>query len=443
MSKNHAARQLPQPTRIGAVFVSNYPPYGTWDQESVSHVLDQFASAPNEQNGPLGLYVHVPFCRKRCAWCWYKVNEISEHAPQMKAYLNALGAELELYAELPAFRGRPLQHIHFGGGTPSLITTKHLRPLFSRMKAAFPWTDVEEVTIECEPGTLSRDKVAELRALGVTRISLGVQSFNDEILAASNRLHTAAQSVEAFSWVRNEDFRHVSIDLLAGLPGETDENWRDTVARALELGPDAVSIYQMELPTNTILARTVGDGGAAAFADWKQKRDWAAYAFEAFEAAEFVVTDSRSLIKKEKRMSVSPSLYQDGLNTGMDLVAIGASPFGYVGDTQYQNLKRIDEYLSSVTAGSLPLARGVQMSKRTRFIRELVLQLKTGSISRGHFHGKFGLDPAVEYSDRFERLEHDGFLEPISKDAITLTRNGLLQVDFWLPELYESDVPIQ
>ena len=196
---------------------------------------------------PLGVYLHIPFCRKRCHFCYFRVYT-DKNAQEVGAYLDVLAREWELYSRLPVFAERPIDFVYFGGGTPSFLSTSQLEGLVNRLTAATPWRDAAEVTFECEPGTLTEAKLRVIRRLGVTRLSLGVENFNDEILTANGRAHRSPEVYRAYEFARSLDFPQINIDLIAGMLGETDENWRDCVAKTLALQPDSVTIYQMELP---------------------------------------------------------------------------------------------------------------------------------------------------------------------------------------------------
>ncbi len=159
-------------TGLGNYFVANYPPFSAWKPAHLGAaraVLHQ----PPESGTPLGLYLHIPFCRKRCKFCYFRVYT-DKNARDVETYLDALVREVTLYSRLPAVAGRPLKYVYFGGGTPSYLSATQLRGLMTRLKEVLPWDGAEEVTFECEPGTLQQHKLEALREMGVTRLSLGV-----------------------------------------------------------------------------------------------------------------------------------------------------------------------------------------------------------------------------------------------------------------------------
>src|SRR5881409_3163925 len=166
-------------TEVGSYFISNYPPFSAWSADNVSDVDVAMRAPPAEV--PLGLYLHIPFCRKRCKFCYFKVFT-DKNSGEVERYLAALSREIELVSQLPVMGGRPFRFVYFGGGTPSFLSGKQLTSLVDRLRANINWDRAEEVTFECEPGTLSEPKVHTLKELGVTRISLGVESFSDAVL---------------------------------------------------------------------------------------------------------------------------------------------------------------------------------------------------------------------------------------------------------------------
>src|SRR5215467_3106750 len=164
-------------TKGGSYFVSNYPPYSFWSPDRVGDVYAAFERPP-ATGTPLGVYLHIPFCRKRCHFCYFRVYT-DKDSTAIKAYLDLAIRELELYAAHPFIGERKPQFVYFGGGTPSYLSESQLQALTDRMKVILPWDRAEEVTFECEPGTLSDHKLKVIRDLGVTRLSLGVENLND------------------------------------------------------------------------------------------------------------------------------------------------------------------------------------------------------------------------------------------------------------------------
>ena len=418
-------------TEPGSYFVANYPPFTRWTADAVPDVLAAFAAPPTHE--PLGLYLHVPFCRKRCKFCYFRVyTDVA--AADVERYSLALAREAAIAAARPAVAGRPLRYVYFGGGTPSFLSVKQLERLVAGIHASFGWDDAEEVTFECEPGTLSEPKVKALKAIGMTRISLGVENFNDGILEANGRAHLSAEILRAWDWIKAADFPSTNLDLIAGMVGETDELWRATIEQTLALEPDSVTIYQMELPYNTVFVKDAkGEGRDVPGADWATKRRWVGEAFDRFVGRGYAVSSGYTLVRDPARVHFR---YRDMLWEGADLVALGVASFGHLSGVHYQNEPHWDPYLDAVESGRLPIQRGLKPSPRERLIRELVLGLKKGTVDTQRLAATYGIDPLVEWQDAWQHLADAGWLAARGPLPV-LTREGLLRVDSLLPVFFE------
>jgi oxygen-independent coproporphyrinogen-3 oxidase len=224
-------------TEVGNYFIANYPPFSVWRPEAVDAEARPALASPPVAGTPLGLYLHIPFCRKRCHFCYFRVYT-DKNASEVQSYLDTLAREWELYAEQAAIAGRPLNFVYFGGGTPSYISTKQLESLVTRMDAVSTWRQAEEITFECEPGTLTEHKLASIRNIGVTRLSLGVENFDDAILEANGRAHRSGEIGKAYAFAQTLGFPQINIDLIAGMLGETTgatacgrrSTWRPTAS---------------------------------------------------------------------------------------------------------------------------------------------------------------------------------------------------------------------
>ncbi|HXG61388.1 MAG TPA: iron-containing alcohol dehydrogenase [Planctomycetota bacterium] len=420
---------------VGNYFVSNYPPYSFWKPERAREALEAF-EAPSAPGASLGVYVHIPFCRKRCHFCYFRVYT-DKNAEEIQRYLDGLVRELSLLRDRPAVAGRRPDFVYFGGGTPSYLSVRQLSILADRMKELLPWDRAEEVTFECEPGTLTEEKLRYLREMGVTRLSLGVEHFDEDILRLNGRAHGAADIDRAYGLARQAGFPQINIDLIAGMMGDTDERWDRAVDRTLELRPDSVTIYQMEIPYNTSLYQDMIAKGldVAPLADWRTKRRWTARAFERLEAAGYAVTSAYTAVLDPGRTRF---VYRDRLWTGADLLGLGVASFGHIGGTHYQNVHHWEPYLEKLRAGELPVFRALRTTPEERFIREFILQMKLGRIRPDYFRAKFGTDVRERFAGPLAELRRRGYLEENGTE-LRLRREGLLRVDrlvhlFFLPE---------
>ncbi|OFW44847.1 MAG: coproporphyrinogen III oxidase [Acidobacteria bacterium RIFCSPLOWO2_12_FULL_67_14b] len=429
-------------TDVGSYFIANYPPFSVWNAAAVATDAGPALSERSGVEDPrtrveraLGLYLHIPFCRKRCHFCYFRVYT-DKNAREVENYLDLLAREWELYAKKPAVAGRSFNFVYFGGGTPSFLSTKQLQGLVGRLNAGGAWDRAEEITFECEPGTLTEAKLAAIRELGVTRLSLGVENFDDRILEINGRAHRSPEIGRAYEQARALGFPQINIDLIAGMLGETDANWQQCLARTLALDPDSVTIYQMELPYNTTISGDLlkqGGQFSEPVADWTTKRRWVKEAFAALERAGYHVGSAYTAVKNP---GTTKFVYRDRLWEGADLLGLGVASFGHVNGVHMQNLDTWPKYEDAINRGEIPLGRAYRPTGEERLIREFVLQLKRGANRPAYFAQKYGVDVLDRFACAIESLHADGYLAERSVDRIALTREGLLRVDVLLPRFF-------
>jgi oxygen-independent coproporphyrinogen III oxidase len=427
-------------TGLGNYFVANYPPFSAWKTVHVT-AAKVALNRPPQGGTPLGLYLHIPFCRKRCKFCYFRVYT-DKTSSDVEIYSNALVKEIELYSKLNCVGGRLPEFVYFGGGTPSYLSAAQLGSLMTRLQKYFPWDRAREVTFECEPGTLQQHKLAALKQLGVTRLSLGIENFKPEILQFNGRAHLEEEIYRAYGWARDLGFNQINIDLIAGMVGEDWANWKECVSKTIALAPESVTIYQMELPYNTTFShelKVIGqDEPSLDIADWPTKRAWVRYAFDELAAAGYEQSSAYTMVhsKRGKKMEF---VYRDSLWHGADMFGTGVASFGHVGGVHVQNEDRWEEYVGRLMdKGELPLHRALPITDRQRLIREMILQLKTGRIQAAYFRRKFGVEVLDEFADAWHELEKREILHVDTKE-VRLTPEGLLQIDRNLPAFFEPE----
>ena len=388
---------------------------------------------PPQPETPLGIYFHIPFCRKRCHFCYFRVYTDKDSAA-IKGYLDAALKELAMYARQPLIGGRKPNFVYFGGGTPSYLSANQLKHLTDGMKALLPWDEVEEVTFEGEPGTLTDHKLKAIRDLGVTRLSLGVENFDDHILEINGRAHRAKEIYRAYGYAREIGFPQINIDLIAGMVEETEENWRECIRKTIELSPDSVTIYQMEMPYNTTIYKEMKAEGklVAPVADW-ERNALGGLAFASWKRR----LHRRQRLHRGEGQNENEIHLSRRIWAGADLLALGVASFGHIGGTHYQNHHDFDPYVGAVNAGELPVFRALTPTDDERMIREFILQLKLGSVSAEYFAKnsawiRANVCRAALAHSRLGLLRERG-------DRMMLKREGLLQVDrllhdFFLPQ---------
>ncbi len=424
-----------KPTEAGNYFISNYPPFSFWSPENKKDVDEAFLQ-PHDDGASLGVYHHIPFCRKRCHFCYFRVYT-DKNANEIKGYLDSTITELEHFAKQPRIAGRKPRFVYFGGGTPSYLSASQLTDLTDRMKAILPWDEADEIAFEGEPGTLNPRKIQVIKDVGVTRLSLGVENFDDRILDINGRAHRAPEVYKAYEAAKAANFDQINIDLIAGMVEETDENWQRNIEETLKFRPDSVTIYQMEIPYNTTIYKEMKESGSltAPVADWEVKRRWVREAFEALEKEGYHIGSGYTAVLDPEKTKF---VYRDELWSGADLLGLGVASISHIAGVHYQNINDIYKYIDTVDNGGLPIHRALKINDEERMIREFLLQMKLGKVSFEYFATKFSINLAERYAEQLKELAEEELLE-YDDAGIRLTRRGLLCVDnllfkFFLPQ---------
>jgi oxygen-independent coproporphyrinogen III oxidase len=270
----------------------------------------------------------------------------------------------------------------------------------------------------------------------VTRLSLGVENFDDRILEVNGRAHRSPEIGRSYAFARSLGFPQINIDLIAGMLGETDDNWRACIQRTLDLDPDSVTIYQMELPYNTTISSDIlkhKGQFSDPVANWATKRRWVDEAFTALERAGYHIGSAYTAVKDP---ATTRFVYRDRLWQGADLAGLGVASFGHINGVHLQNFDTWETYSEAIDRGALPLGRAYTPTVEERMIREFVLQLKRGALQPGYFANKYAVDVLDRFREPLTSLNAAGYLARSDRDTVALTRDGLLRVDVLLPRFF-------
>jgi oxygen-independent coproporphyrinogen-3 oxidase len=379
---------------------------------------------------PLSIYVHIPFCTLKCSYCDF--NSYAGLEELVEPYVDALIAEMGLWSRYA--RGRPVATVFFGGGTPSLLPIPQVERIVSAMRDRFTVAAEAEVTLEANPGTVDGEYLRRLLALGVNRLSLGVQSFHDDELTALDRIHSAAEAEEAYRWAREAGFRRVNLDLIYGLPYQTPESFGRTLARVIELKPDRLAVFNYaHLPRIKKHQRLIPEEALPSPAERlailkgtiEQLTD-AGYAYIGMD--HFARPDDElAIAQREGRLYRNFQGYST--KAGCDLIAFGMSAISQVRDVYAQNDKDLRAYESTVARGSLPTVRGYRLSAEDRMRRDLITRIMCNfRVDIKDFERQYEIDFRSHFADALEglsELESDGLVE-LNADALVVTQPGRL-----------------
>jgi oxygen-independent coproporphyrinogen-3 oxidase len=406
-------------------FVAGYPPFEYLELEDKDKMW---------KKERFGLYLHLPYCRKRCTFCFYKVYT-NRNALPMEEYLDALHKEIDFYGAKPELQGRIVNTIYWGGGTPTTLSPEQMRALAAKLRERFTIASDAEWTVEGEPGTLDYEKATALREIGVTRLSLGVQSFDDALLDRNGRSHGVSHALRAMAWARELKYPVVNIDLMSGMIDETAETWDRSLETLIGLSPEHVSVYRMEVYKNSLLyaAGYTGPGVGGIPTDEQEMALWH-HAVDRLEGAGYTQVNGHAFVKAPEYDHVQRV---DNWGSG-ELLGLGVSSYSYLNRVVFQNSAKWETYVERAGAGGSAVQRSVRLSSRGVMAREVVLGLKKLRFDRAAFAERHGFDVVELYGPRIKALEADGALR-VTDDAITLTRRGRDYVEmictlFYLPE---------
>jgi oxygen-independent coproporphyrinogen-3 oxidase len=368
------------------------------------------------------LYVHVPFCRLVCAYCDFVT--VGGRTDDIGRYVAALERELAL---LPA--PGQLRTIYFGGGTPSLLEDAQVARVLAAARSRWGSVALEEVTLEANPSRRETPDWEGLRSAGVTRVSLGLQSLRDADLRALARGHTADEGLEAFAAARGAGFDNVSIDLIYGVPGQALVDWRDGLERAIDLGPDHVSCYALQLALDPDEWAAPPRPGAIRWRERVAARQEEALAAEQYGLAEEVLGaagydhyELSSWARSGRESRHNAAYWARRAYTG-----IGAGAHSYDGAVRRSwNERDLDRYLARIEAGEPARVGEDLLDEDARAFEAIALGLRrVEGLGRRAFAREFGVDPLVRFSHAVAVTERDGLLN-VDRDRIRLTARGRL-----------------
>ena len=363
--------------------------------------------------GPLGIYLHIPFCEAICNYCNF--NRQLVQTGLKRRYVAALAREIESAGD-----GGRADSVFFGGGTPSVLDPADVGALIARCASSFALDPAAEITLEANPETASRPRLEGYRAAGVTRLSLGVQSFRDAELRRLGRVHTAARAIEAFEAARAAGFDDVSVDLMVWLPEQTPEDWGETLDVLLRLDPGHVSFYLLELYPNAPLREDMARGG------WTQAPDDVAAgmydaALDRLETAGYRQYEISNAARPGRRCRHNLKYWSDGAWLGF-----GCGAHSTRGGRRWRNVSETVSYVERVAGGASPVAHQRVLSTEERATDALFLGLRlTEGVDVAAVERRYGVRVWERWGGELTRCVEAGLLED-DRERLRLTRRGRL-----------------
>lgn len=362
-------------------------------------------------NEPAGLYVHVPFCRRKCPYCdFFSETELG----LIPEWLTALGQEMTWYRDFaPVF-----DTLYLGGGTPSLLAPEELAALWKGVFQNFQISSDAEITLEANPDDLTREKLGIYRDLGINRLSLGVQSFADKELAFLGRRHDAARNFKALAWAREAGFANLSLDLIYGLPGQTLQEWEKNLSQALDFQPEHLSCYQLTLAPGTLLARRQSQGRFRPLPE-EAEREFFLFTAEFLEDRDYWHYEVSNFARSAAYCSRHNLKYWRHL----PYLGLGPGAHSFKGKRRWWNLESVKGYCQALRGGNRPVAGEETLTPEQLQLEALFLGLRTR-------HG-VALEVVRQGHPQTEMLQEAvaaGWIK-IANNRVCPTREGLVLAD--------------
>lgn len=419
-----------QPEVIRTDFTYHYPPFNLLSTSELSAV---------GMRSPFHVYVHIPFCKSICEYCYFKTWGVGDRSEaRLQEYLNSLLKEIEMSSLLPELQGRKARSLYIGGGTPSLLSVPQIESLVGALFGAFDFMEGFEFCIEAYPDDqiMSSEKVECLKRMGVTRLSMGVQSLDNRILSLNGRPGNVETVRRIYGWARDLQFKVINLDFMSGLLGENWDNWKRQIDNILELAPQNVSIYKLELYLNTKLTDDIKGGKfEEKLMGDSEEAEFAQYAFDRLQdEGGYIACNCFHLTRSPEVEHV----YLKSLWDGEEVLGMGLSAYSVISDIMYQNTSSLEGYYAEVAGTRLPIQRAHLISEREKLARTMVYGIKALRLERQRFIEKHGFDMSVLYGKQIEELVEKGFLE-FNSQALQVPKNKYIYADdicryFFLPE---------
>jgi oxygen-independent coproporphyrinogen-3 oxidase len=374
---------------------------------------------PNSQNA--GLYIHIPFCLRKCFYCdFYSVTDLT----LKPRFLKALIAEMELVST----EGLSFDTMYIGGGTPSVCESDEIHRIITHAYQSFNILGDTEITIEVNPGTVNPEQLTGFRKAGINRLNIGVQSFQQKNLDFLGRIHSGDEARESLDFARKAGFEKIGIDLIYGLPGQSKKDWLLDLKQAVDFQPAHLSCYMLTFENGTPMNRDLQKGRFQPLSEGKARVLFES-TIEFLEDNGYFQYEISNFAMVEEDRGANVSEHNLKYWALVPYVGLGPSAHSYIDPRRHWNVAGVDQYVSAIESGELPVADQELLTLEQQRIEVIYLGLRmTSGIDLVFFKKKFGVDFIETYKEVVADLEKDNYLEA-TKSHCALTRKGRAYLD--------------
>jgi oxygen-independent coproporphyrinogen-3 oxidase len=366
---------------------------------------------------PIGLYIHIPFCLKKCNYCDFVSYPYD--AGSAASYVYALKKEMALYAAKLPPEHKTLRSIYIGGGTPTVLPAHLMTEILTAVRSNYAWPGDIEVTVEVNPGTVDGAKLSALRGAGVNRLSLGAQAVQERLLTLLGRRHGWRQVDGAVMAARRVGIDNISIDLIYGIPGQSMKDWQETLEHAAALGVEHISAYNLKIEPDTPLCRDV-TAGYTVPCDEDLEVEMLYYAIDRLSEHGYRHYEISNYARPGREAGHNLIYWQNE-----EYLGLGPAAHSYIDGVRFANTPDLHRYQALLARGRTPVSEEAALTPRERLAEAIFLGLRlTDGVDLRHITGKYGEDPEVSFRESLDKLLKLGLIH-VSDHRLRLTRKGL------------------
>ncbi len=361
----------------------------------------------------LGIYIHIPFCKQKCYYCDF-ISFANKNEKQ-EQYIKAIKKEIDTYE----FEKYNVTTIYIGGGTPSYIESKYIVELIEKLKSKLTNNETKfdkiEITIEVNPGAVTKQKLQDFKSCGINRLSIGLQTTNNNLLKQIGRIHTYEEFLETYNMAKEVGFENINVDLMLGLPNQTIKDLKDSLEKVIRLGATHISVYSLIVEEGTVISKLL-DEEKIELPSEETEREMYWYVKNTLELNGYKHYEISNFAKENKYSKHNMNCWKQE-----EYIGLGIAAHSYLNDTRFSNGNNIEDYINNVENKEIEEAQTLE-DKQNEFML-LGLRMLNG-VDIASFKQKFGQNPIYLYRDRLNKLVEDG-LVVIDLNHIKLTNKGL------------------
>lgn len=361
----------------------------------------------------LGIYIHIPFCKQKCYYCDF--ISFANKDKKQEQYINAVKKEIDTY-QLEKYN---VTTIYIGGGTPSYIESKYIVELIGKLKEQLKnnITKFEEIeiTIEVNPGTVTKEKLQDFKSCGINRLSIGLQTTNNNLLKQIGRIHTYEEFLDTYNWAKEVGFENINVDLMLGLPNQTIKDLKDSLENVIKLGATHISVYSLIVEEGTVISKLL-DEGKVQLPSEETEREMYWYVKNTLELNGYKHYEISNFAKENKYSKHNMNCWKQE-----EYIGLGVAAHSYLNNTRFSNGNDIENYINNVENKDVEEVQTLE-DKQNEFML-LGLRMLDG-VDIASFKQKFGQNPIYLYKDKLNELVEEGLLV-VDLNHIRLTNKGL------------------